>query len=201
MDFKKITTALQKNGYIVKTFIDKEGASAYLDAHINKKTVGFGDSETITELGLFTLLKGHNEVIDPQNRKEGSPFSSTAILCLSTDIFILSVNAISETGELVNIDGLGNRIAGSLYGHEKVYFVIGKNKITKTLEKAIYRARNVAAPQNAKRLKIKTPCAIKGDKCYDCSSPERICNCLVIHYKKMLECEMEIILVNEELGL
>jgi len=108
---------------------------------------------------------------------------------------------MAETGELVNIDGTGNRVAASLFGHQKVYFVIGTNKIEPTLEKAVWRARNVAAPINAKRFNADTPCAKKGDRCYDCSSPERICNALVIYLKKMNDIEdVEIILIDEELG-
>jgi hypothetical protein len=105
--------------------------------------------------------------------------------CLTTQAYLTSVNAASETGELVNIDGTGNRIAASLFGHEKVCFVFGVNKIEPTLEKAIWRARNIAAPKNAKRFGLKTPCAVKGDCCYDCSSPDRICNVLSIYQKKM----------------
>ena len=102
---------------------------------------------------------------------------------------------------MINIDGTGNRIAGSLFGHIKVYFLIGTNKIESSLEKSIFRARNIAAPMNAKRLKLKTPCAIDGDKCYNCSSADRICNALTIYYKKMRNVkDVEIILIDEELG-
>ncbi len=101
---------------------------------------------------------------------------------------------------MVNLDGSGNRIAGTLFGHQKVYFVIGSNKIVPTLELAIERTRNTAAPQNAKRLQLKTPCAMEGTRCYDCSSPERICNAMVIYFQKMNDLDMEIILVQENLG-
>lgn len=87
-----------------------------------------------------------------------------------------------------------------MFGHEKVYFVVGANKIEPTLEKAIWRARNIAAPRNAKRLGLKTPCAVKADKCYDCKSPERICNGLLIHLRKMNDIEMEVVLIRESLG-
>ena len=120
---------------------------------------------------------------------------------MTTDVFLTSVNAASESGELVNIDGSGNRTAGTLFGHKKVYFVLGENKIVPTLEDAIWRAKNIAAPKNAERLKLKTPCAQKGDKCYDCNSSDRICNGLVIHYKKMDDCEMEVVIIKEPLGL
>ncbi len=107
----------------------------------------------------------------------------------------------SETGELVNIDGTGNRVAGSLFGHEKVYFVVSLSKLCPTLDDAIFRARNVAAPQNAARHGFSNPCALKGDRCYDCSARDRICNALVVHYRKMRGIKMEVVLIRETLGL
>jgi len=101
---------------------------------------------------------------------------------------------------LVNIDGTGNRVAGALFGHEKVYFVAGINKVVPTLEDAIWRARNIAAPKNAMRLGLRTPCAKKGDRCYDCSSPDRICNGMMIHFKKMNDIDMEIVIINKQIG-
>ena len=80
------------------------------------------------------------------------------------------------------------------------YFIVSTNKIAQTLETAIWRARNIAAPSNAKRLGIRTPCAVKGDRCYNCSSPDRICNGLLIYYKKMSNTDMEIVLIDEMLG-
>ena len=108
---------------------------------------------------------------------------------------------MSETGELVNIDGTGNRVAGSLFGHEKVYFVVSLSKLCPTLDDAIFRARNVAAPKNAARHGFANPCALKGDRCYDCSARDRICNALVVHYRKMRGIEMEVVLIREALGL
>ena len=117
-------------------------------------------------------------------------------------VFLTSANAAAETGELVNIDGTGNRISGSLFGHRKVYFVIGVNKICPTLDNAIFRARNVAAPKNVERHHYKNGCSFFNyKKCCDCSAPDRICNALVIYYKKMRNMDMEVVIINEELGL
>ena len=107
----------------------------------------------------------------------------------------------AETGELINIDGTGNRVSATLFGHEKVYFVIGRNKLAPTYEAAVYRARNVAAPQRARQLGKKTPCAVKADRCYDCRSPERVCRALVTLWGPMLGMETEVLLVDEDLGL
>lgn len=102
---------------------------------------------------------------------------------------------------MVNIDGTGNRVAGSLFGHEKVYFVVTTNKIEESLEKAVYRARNIAGPKNALKYNLRTPCVIKGDRCYDCASPDRICNTLNIYLKKMNDIDdVEIVLIDEKLG-
>ena len=92
-------------------------------------------------------------------------------------------------------------MAGSLFGHEKVYFVVSLKKLCPTLEDAIHRARNVAAPLNAARHGFANPCAVKGDRCYDCSAKDRICNALVVHYRKMRGIDMEVVLIREELGL
>ena len=146
------------------------------------------------------MLQTHNDVYHPKYPREGKNFYSTAKDCLTTDIFLLSANGLAETGEIVNIDGTGNRIAGSLYGHKKVYFVISRNKICPTLEEAAFRARNVAAPLNAERHGYKTPCAIKKDRCYDCRSPQRICSAQTIYWRKMNYTEMEVVLIDEDMG-
>ena len=114
---------------------------------------------------------------------------------------MLSANAIAaDTGEIMNIDGTGNRVASSLFGHKKVYFLAGKNKVSPDFESAMWRMRNVVAPKNAKRLGRNTPCAVNGDKCYNCDCPERICRGLVVHYRKMRAMEMEVVLIDQELG-
>lgn len=199
-DIEKTAEALRKKGYEVSCFETGEEAARYLDGKIDGYTVGFGDSETLLSLGIYDLLSNHNDVHDPMHCREGKGFYSTARNCLTTEIFLTSVNGIAETGEMVNINGTGNRVAGSLYGHRKVYFVAGRNKIAPTLEDAANRARNVAAPLNAARHKYKTPCAMKQDKCYDCKSPDRICSAQVIYWKKMNHMDMEVVLIDEDLG-
>ena len=197
----RFVQALTRRGYEVTIFDTGAAAAEYLDKAIDGKTVGFGDSETMLSMGLYDKLATHNEVHDPMHRPEGESFRATARKTLLTDVFLTSLNAMSETGELVNIYGTGNRVAGSLFGHEKVYFVVGLNKLCPTLDDAIYRARNVAAPQNSARHGFSNPCAVAGDRCYDCSAKDRICNALVVHYRKMRGIEMEVVLIRETLGL
>lgn len=115
-------------------------------------------------------------------------------------IYISSVNGIAESGEIINIDGNGNRVSSLFYGHKKVYLVVGENKIAEDYDSALFRARNIAAPLNAKRIGAKTPCALNADKCYDCKSPERICRGLSVLWGKPMTGEFEIILIHENLG-
>ena len=200
MDLTKTAEALKRRGYEVSCFNTGAEAAAYLNRKIDGMTVGFGDSETLLQMHLFEMLQTHNDVYHPMYPREGKGFYSTARDCLTTEIFLLSANGLAETGEIVNIDGTGNRIAGSLYGHKKVYFVISRNKICPTLEEAAFRARNVAAPMNAERHGYKTPCAIKKDRCYDCRSPQRICSAQVIYWRKMNHTDMEVVLIDEDMG-
>ena len=149
---------------------------------------------TIQELGLYPRLSAHNWVIW---HWEGGSLAEAA----QTQVYLSSVNGLSETGELINIDGTGNRVASTLYGHRRVYFVVGANKIAPDYDAALWRARNIASPKNAQRLGKKTPCAVKGDRCYDCQSPERICRALTVLWEKPQGIEhMEIVLVEQELG-
>lgn len=196
-DFSKVEQALKDRGYAVSTFFTAQEAATYLDRQIDGKTVGFGGSVTLQDMGLYELLSRHNTVIwhwkskDPAARRDA----------LMTQIYISSVNGLAQTGEMVNIDGSGNRVAATLFGHEKVYFVIGRNKLAPTYEEALWRARNIAGPKNARRLGLKTPCAIKADRCYDCKSPDRICRGLVTLWSPMLDMAAEVLLVDEDLGM
>lgn len=200
MQLHNVAKALEKNRYEVTVFETKEEAVQYLDGLFDHAIIGFGDSETMKQMHLYETLSTHNQVIDPSQSTDNDDFLRIAKECLTTDVFLTSANSVTEDGVLVNLDGTGNRVAGSLFGHKKVYYIVGRNKIVPDIQQAIWRVRNIAAPQNAKRLKLRTPCAIKGDKCYNCASPDRICNGLLIQMKKMNDISMEVVLINEELG-
>ena len=194
-DLKKTAEALKERGFEVLTFATGAEAAAYLDSVIDGVSVGFGGSATTQELGLYELLEKHNEVHwhwvnGPEERMKA----------MATDVYIASANGLAETGEIVNIDGAGNRVASTLFGHKKVYFVIGSNKIAPTYDEALWRARNIAAPRNAQRLGRKTPCAVNGDRCFDCKSPERICRGLTVLWEAPMGGEYEVILISESLG-
>lgn len=196
MSFEAVKRNLEARGFRVKVFATGAEAAAYLNGAIDGVSVGIGGSLTVQELGLGDTLAAHNELHwhwsgGPEERPRAA----------AAQVYITSANGLAETGEIINIDGAGNRVASTLYGHQKVYFVIGRNKLAPTYDEALWRARNIAAPKNAQRLGKKTPCAIKGDRCYDCRSPERICRGLVVLWGPMLGIDTEVILVDEELGL
>ena len=192
--WSKLTENLERRGYQVRRFATAQEAADYLDGQIDQSTVSIGGSVTIQELGLYPRLSAHNWVIW---HWEGGSLAEAA----QTQVYLSSVNGLAETGELINIDGTGNRVASTLYGHRRVYFVVGANKIAPDYDAALWRARNIASPKNAQRLGKKTPCAVKGDRCYDCQSPERICRALTVLWEKPQGIEhMEIVLVEQELG-
>lgn len=193
-DWTKLTKNLEERDFTVRTFATAAEAADYLDREIDGVSVGFGGSITVQEMGLYPRLAAHNNAVWHWDK---AGLAEAAV----TDVYITSVNGLAETGELINIDGTGNRVASTLFGHKRVYFVVGKNKIAPDYDKALWRARNIASPKNAQRIGVNTPCAAKGDKCYDCKSPQRICRGLVVLWEKPKAIEtMEVILIDEELG-
>ena len=200
MDFTNVTKALTARGFKVSSFETAKEAAEYLNSQIDGATVGFGGSITLEELGLYALLSGHNTVFSHWHLPEGGDAASLRAQAAGSEHYLLSANGIAETGEIINIDGTGNRVSSSLYGHKRVWFVVGSNKIAPTYDEALWRARNIAAPKNAQRLGVKTPCAVNGDRCYDCKSPQRICRGLVVLWEAIRSCETEVVLVDEPLG-
>lgn len=197
-DFSRVKQNLEARGFRVSVFATAAEAADYLDSAIDNTSVGFGGSVTLEQMGLYERLERHDRVnwhwrptVDGADARQAA---------MTAEHYITSVNGLAETGELINIDGTGNRVASTLYGHKKVWFVVGRNKLAPTYEEALWRARNIAAPKNAQRLKRKTPCAVKADHCYDCKSPERICRGLVVLWEAIGSMEMEVVLVDEVLG-
>ena len=198
MDFTNLRKVLERNGFTVTVCATGAEAAAYLNRVIDNTTVGCGGSMTLRELGLYQSLGAHNTLYyhglsdDPQEAQRQA---------MTAEVYLLSANGIAEdTGEIISIDGTGNRVSSTLFGHRKVYFVAGRNKVSPDFAAALHRVRNVVAPKNAQRLGRKTPCAKNADRCYNCNSPERICRGLVVHYKRMSSMEMEVVLVDEDLG-
>lgn len=161
----------RKKGFSAEFFESGEEALEYVLNEIGASDVGIGGSMTISELGWFEALEKRGRAIWHWLKKyDGILEEENAAPC-----YITSANAVSAGGAIINIDANGNRVAAAGFGAKKVFIVCGENKITPDMPSALFRAKNIAAPLNAKRLGKKTPCAIKADKCYNCASPERIC--------------------------
>ena len=194
-DLKKLQQNLEAKGIQYRYFATGQEAADYLDGQIDGVSVGIGGSATVKAIGLYPKLTAHNQVVW---HWEGGSLAEAA----QTEVYLSSANALAETGEIVNIDGNCNRIASTVYGHRKVYFVVGINKLEPDFERALWRARNVAAPKRAQSLGKHTPCAAKADRCYDCSSPERVCRALNVIWCRPTPIEhMEVVLIGEELGM
>lgn len=191
---------LKAKGYDVEVFKTKQDAKVYIDSAIDKKTVGIGGSTSVNELGIYDELIRHNTVYWHDRLPYGKTKDEVRRKASSSEVYISSVNAITKDGEIVNIDNTGNRIAGISFGPKDVYLIVGQNKITADLKSAIERAMNIAAPLNAQRLGIRTPCAINGDKCYRCDSPDSICRELAIFLKMPMGARYHIVIVLEDLG-
>lgn len=187
-----VCDAFTARGFRFTYFPLRGDALPYLTDLCRGKNVTFGGSQTLAQIGLMDALQGHATVhshsITPGQFHQDS------------EVYICSANALSESGEVVNIDGNCNRVAGTLFGPKHCVFVCGINKLCTDLTGAIERARSIAAPKNAKRLGCQTPCAIDGI-CHDCRSKNRICRALVVHMAPpMLMDACEIVLIGENLG-
>ncbi len=194
--------ALSEKGYSTAVLENAaEAAELILEEIPVESSIGCGGSQTIKSLGVLEKLRDRgNRVIC--HWLEGGNFAETLETrkaAMSADYYLTSTNALSVDGKLVNIDGVGNRVAGMTFGPGQVIVVSGRNKITRNLDEAMHRAKNVAAPLNAKRFDLNLPCA-KAGKCVDCNNPLRICCVTTIFERKPMLTDIKVILVNEDLG-
>lgn len=199
---KKAVEKLQAHDFKAIYVRTKEEAVGEIKKHlVPKQSVGAGGSLTIRELGILDQLEAQSYTLYDHWKPGLSKEKVLEIrkLQMTSDLFLCSVNAVTLNGELVNIDGAGNRVNSTIFGPGKVILVAGYNKIVEDVQEAIKRIKNVAAPLNARRLNIDVPCAKLG-QCVDCNSPNRICRVVVIHERKPSLTDILIILVGEELG-
>ncbi|KNF08326.1 hypothetical protein CLPU_8c00910 [Gottschalkia purinilytica] len=186
-------------GYYVKD--EKEIIEKLKELIPENSIVGVGDSMTLFEAGVIDFLrKGNYKFLDKY--KEGITSEEKKNIYLqnfSSDTFLCSTNALTENGELYNIDGNGSRVAPMIYGPKQVIIVAGINKIVRDIEEAEKRVRNYAAPIDAKRLNKDTPCTKLG-QCVDCKSPNRICNDFVTITGQFVKGRIKIIIVGKQLG-
>lgn len=162
--------------------------------------IGWGGSESVKESGLMDAIhNGNYELIDRSSAKTPEESRQLYAKTVLADYYLMSTNAITLDGELINIDGNGNRVACLIHGPAHVILVVGMNKVVTDVESGIARVRNMASPANAIRLNRNLACAATG-VCHDCLSPECFCNQLVITRRSMHNGRIKVYLVGEELG-
>jgi hypothetical protein len=200
---KKAVEKLKAHEFDALYVMTKEEAVKETWRHIKREmTVGVGGSITIRELGIVEQLKANGNTVYDHWVPGISRADSTEIRKsqMTSDLFLSSTNAVTLSGELINIDGTGNRTNGMVFGPGKVILIAGYNKIAEDVQEAIKMIKLVSSPINARRLNLDLPCAKVG-RCVDCNSPNRICRVVVIHERKPLWTDMLVILVGEDLGL
>ncbi len=196
-----VKTFKTKNITVIPVENSKEACDKILKIIPEKASIGYGGSITLEQIGILDKIRQSDYLLYDRTKvtkytKESYQLGHSA---QHADYFLSSSNAITEDGKIVNKDRTGNRVSSLIYGPDQVIIVVGKNKIVKNLDEALNRIKNIAAPLNAKRMKLNTPCVETG-KCLDCPSPERICCNTVIIERQFKPDRMTIILVNEDLG-
>lgn len=201
-DIKKCIDALNKKGFKA---VEVESAEAAVEKILEligaDETIGAGGSMTLKQIGIEDVLldRGNTIYSTSAARKTGMDKEEVKKLAMTADCFLSSTNAVTLEGDFINIDAIGNRVAGMFYGPEKVVIVAGKNKITSNAHTAERRIKEIASPLNTKRLGLDTPCAKTG-KCTDCKSPQRICNVTVRITNPPWGKEMHVILIDGDYG-
>lgn len=188
----------QMEGFYCKT--KEDALKKALELIPKGSSISYGGSETVNEIGIKEALKSdkYNLIIRENAKTPEEQRKVNGEICMS-DFFLMSTNAITVDGELINIDGRGNRVSFLCFGPQNVIIFVGMNKIVATAQEGINRARNIASPPNTVRLGLNTPCSVTG-KCGDCFSPQCICSQIVITRRSGIKGRIKVILVGEELG-
>ena len=204
---KNLAEALEDNNFEVfiaeNTLDAKEIVTEKIIPELSPASISWGGSMTFTGTGLYEHLVSQDKiaVINPAEKnismEEKVERRRNALL---VDLYFTGTNAVTENGVLVNLDMIGNRVAALTFGPKNVVVLVGRNKITADLEEAMYRIKDYAAPVNAIRLDMKTPC-VKTSECQNCSSPQRICNTWTVTEKSFPNKRVKVILINKEMGL
>jgi hypothetical protein len=198
----KVVENLNKRNYNALYAATKEEAKQKILDIIEKgSSIGLGGSHTLNQLGVIESLRKQEYNLLDRYDPNLSAHEVNELLrqSLLSDYYLTSTNALTLDGQMVNIDGRGNRVAAMIFGPKRVIVVVGANKITNTLEEAMDRTRNIASPRNSKRLDRKTPCTFTG-KCEDCGSSERICRQIIVTHSQMIPGRVTVIVVGETLG-
>lgn len=186
-------------GYFAET--SEEAVALIMEKFLTSgKTVCFGGSMSLTESGLMEALRGSDCVLyDRTTAKTPGELREMKAKMINSDYFLMSTNAITADGELINIDGTGNRVSYLCYGPENVIILAGMNKVVSSVEDGVRRVRDIASPPNTVRLNKNTPCAKTG-RCGDCYSEDCICSQIVITRRSGAKGRIKVVLVAEELG-
>ena len=204
--YKSLGNTMIKNfqKHNIEAFYCEDSTSAValaMDLMKDGGTVGMGGTETVKETGLLDAVKSaeHLHFIDRNLAKTPEERKAVFLETMGCDYFLMSSNAITVDGELVNIDGNGNRVACLIHGPEQVIILAGMNKVVDTVEEGIDRIGIHAAPPNAARLGTRTPCAVTG-VCGDCHSEDCMCCQIVVTRRSRHKDRIKVILIGEELG-
>ena len=192
----ELCAILKNHNFESEVFETGRDAAMKVVSLTKSRTVGFGNSMTIKSLNLIELLKPEAKELYLHIPGKAGEDERNASLA---DIYLTSANSVSMDGNIVNIDGTGNRVAATCFGPDKTIYLIGKNKIVENLPQALNRAKETAV-KLAKHYCRKTPCVITG-KCEECQSPECVCAITTIHRRKPNGLNVSVFLINEELGL
>ncbi len=194
--------SLKRNGFDAHLAPTYQAACRQVLAMISDyETFGIGGSETVRRIGVLEELRIMGKTLYDHWAPGMSADEIHAVRLAQgrSDCFLCSANAVSEEGEIVNVDGIGNRVAAMTFGPRKTVVVAGVNKIASDLPAALRRVREVAAPMRAKSLGMETPCAASG-RCADCSAPQRICRVTTILHRPPMLAEISVVLVAQSLG-
>ena len=199
----RVVEALRRNHFDAYYFSNREEAvEKIMELIPAEDTVSWGGTATVDELGIKDLLRQRGQaLLDRDTAKDASERMSIMRQGLLADTFLMSSNAITEEGELYNIDGNGNRVAALCFGPKSVIVVAGMNKVVADMDAAYSRVRHLAAPANAQRFAgLKTPCAVTG-QCGNCRSTDCICAYLVATRVSRPAGKIKVILIGENLGI
>jgi len=202
-DIQQALDALNRKGFNAVYAADADEAKDIVLSLIGgHESVGVGGSVTLDQIGLLDALADSGHVVYSTilaARRGGGSKEEMRRLGMTADVYLSSTNALTLQGDLVNIDGIGNRVAGMIYGPKKVIIVAGRNKLTKDPHTAVARIKKQACPPNARRLGLNTPCAKQG-VCADCDSPQRMCNVVVRIQWPPHDKEYHVVLVDGDFG-
>ncbi|MGI5869200.1 MAG: lactate utilization protein [Kiritimatiellia bacterium] len=201
---RRTVDALIRRGFAAQYCANvADAADALVELGAGAKTIGFGGSLSVGVLGVRERFVAAGAKILDHGDPSVNPEDKPAIMRSqqTCDLFICSVNAVTASGEIVNVDGVGNRVAATIFGPAKIVMVAGRNKIVEGgVAEAIQRVRAIAGPANAIRLNKNTPCTRTG-VCSDCDSPERICRVTVVMDRKPSRSDVTVLVVDDDLGL